>query len=144
MRRTGHSIATVALIVATLVHAETPVSVLPTVDLENIYPYLVWTSTEGHDENHPDGFRYKLLSVRSADSRTVEFALIRELTDGTKIVALHARGPLAPFGETATALVSDFSKRFHVEFTRIDLSDVRDLDEFRQRATALGWDVSSP
>ena len=125
-----------------LVSAETPVGILPTIDFRETFPYLAWISTEGQDEKYPDGFRYKLLSVRTADSETVEFAMIRELHDGTKIVALHARGPLAPFGETATAMVNDFSRRYDVEFTRTDLSDVRDLEEFRQRATALGWDVS--
>jgi hypothetical protein len=122
--------------------AGTPADVLPSIDFRAVFPYLAWLSTEGHDDKYPDGFRDKLLSVRSADSQTVEFALIRELSDGTKTVALHARGPLSPFGETATALVNDFSRRYAIRFERIDLTDVRDLETFRARAAGLGWDVS--
>ena len=138
--RGGLAVALLALAMAA--PAGTPASVLPLIDFREVFPYLAWLSTEGHSDKYPDGFRYKLLSVRTADAKTVEFALIRVLHDGTEMVALHARGPLEPFGESATALVRDFSRRTGVEFRRIDLTDVRDPETFRAKAADLGWDLS--
>ena len=71
--------------------AETPVSPLPVVDFRQWFPWLVWVSTEGHDAEYPDGFRYKVLSERDADSKLVDFVLMRQLHDGSKIIAIHAR-----------------------------------------------------
>ena len=119
--------------------AETPVSPLPTIDFKETFPWKVWVSSEGHAPEYLSGFRYKLLSVRSADSRTVEFVLIREIPPDKKIVALHAKGPLAGFDDTAVKLLETVGKKFNMTFQVFDLSDVHTFEEFQTRASDLGW-----
>jgi len=124
------------------VQADTPVSVLPAIDFASHFPWLVWVSSEGHDSEYPSGFRYKLISVRTADSSTVEFALVRQLTDGTKIVAIHAKGPLSKFDESSTRLLETMSRSVNVTFQRFDLRDVRDLAGLNNKIREYGWDAS--
>jgi hypothetical protein len=137
-----------ALILATLAGrsggADAPISVLPTVDFKDTFPHMVWVSSEGRDAEYPAGFRYKLLSVRSGDSRTVEFALVRELTGGDKIVALHAKGPLSKFNDAANGIVDDFSSLFSITFEKFDLSEIRTFEDFEARTKELGWIVDAP
>jgi hypothetical protein len=119
--------------------AETPVSPLPTVDFKDTFPWKVWVSSEGHDAEYPSGFRYKLLSVRSGDSQIVEFVLIREIPPDTKIIALHAKGPLAAFDKAAAKLLDNYARMFKITFQQFDLSDVHNFAEFQSRASQLGW-----
>jgi hypothetical protein len=134
------AIAIFALVGLKPLLAATPASPLPTVDFKDIFPWKVWVSSEGHDAEYPSGFRYKLLSVRSGDSRTVEFVLVRELADGNKIIAIHAKGPLAGFDAAAAKLLDNFTQRFKITFQQFDLSDVHTFTEFQARASDLGWD----
>lgn len=139
-------VAVTALLSAQFVRAATPVSPLPAIDFKQTYPWLVWVSSEGHDAEYPKGFRYKLLSVRSADSQSVEFVLLRELPDGSKTIALHARGPLDKFEDAVAKMLDNFAKKFGVTFQRIDLRDVHDFSGFKERANDLGWtaEANSP
>ena len=133
-------IAIFALAILRPVLGETPVSPLPTIDFKDTFPWKVWVSSEGHDAEYPSGFRYKLLSVRSADSQTVEFVLVREVPPGKKIIALHAKGPLARFDEAAAKLLDTFAQKFNITFQKFDLTDVHNFEEFQTRARGLGWD----
>ncbi len=124
--------------------AETLVSPLPTVNFKDTFPCKVWVSSEGRDSTYPAGFHYKLLSVRSGDSTTVDFALVRELPDGSKVIAIHAKGPLAKFDVTAAHMLDTLSKSLHITFQLFDLCDVYTLEEFQTRAGGLGWQVYVP
>jgi len=123
--------------------AETPVSPLPVVDFRQWFPWLVWVSTEGHDAEYPDGFRYKVLSERDADSKLVDFVLMRQLHDGSKIIAIHAKGPLDKFDQTASEMVDHLGKKLGVTFQRFDLRDVKTFEEMRDRAKSFGWDAEA-
>lgn len=122
--------------------ADTPASVLPAVDFESYFPWLVWISSEGHDSEYPSGFRYKLISVRTADSSVVEFVLVRELSDGTKVIALHAKGPLAKFDESSARLLETMGRSVNVTFQKFDLRGVRDLAGLNDKIREFGWESS--
>jgi hypothetical protein len=124
------------------VQADTPISVLPVIDFESYFPWLVWISSEGHDSEYPSGFRYKLISIRTADSSTIEFALVRQLTDGTKIIAIHAKGPLSKFDESSARVLETMSRSVNVTFQRFDLRDVKDLASLNDKIREYGWDSS--
>ena len=134
-------LAALAVVALRALPAQTLASPLPTVDFKGTFPWKIWVSSEGHDSTYPAGFHYKLLSVRSADAMTVDFALIRELPDGSKIVAIRAKGPLATFDMSAAHVVETLSKSLNITFQLFDLSDIRTAEEFRARASGLGWGV---
>ena len=117
-----------------------PVGVLPAIDFKAYFPYLVWASSEGHDSEFPAGFRYKFLSERNADSTTVEFALVRELADGTKTIALRGHGALAGFDKTGQDVVDKLGRSLGVTFERFDLREVRDFEEFKEKSREFGWE----
>ncbi len=146
MKISTRSIILVTLALAALrsLPAQTPVSALPIVNFKDTFPWKVWVSSEGRDSTYPAGFHYKLLSVRNADSTIVDFALVRELPDGSKVVAIHANGPLAKFDATTAHVLETLSKSFNITFQLFDLSDVRTFEEFQTRAADLGWGVYGP
>jgi hypothetical protein len=118
MKRTARLVvvAIFALVGLRPLLAATPVSPLPSLDFKGTFSWKVWVSSEGHDAEYFSGFRYKLLSVRSGESRTVEFVLVRELAGGKKIIALHAKGPLVGFDDAAAQLLDTFTQRFKITF----------------------------
>jgi hypothetical protein len=137
----GVVVAALAFLLAHPARAETRVSPLPVVDFKQWFPWLVWVSSEGHDAEYPDGFIYKVLSERDADSKLVDFVLVRQLHDGSKIVAIHAKGPLDKFDATASAMVEHLGKPLGITFQRFDLRDVKTLEDLRERARSFGWDA---
>ena len=113
---------------------------LPVVDFVDVYPHLIWVSTEGRDAEYPQGFRYKLVSVRREVSQAVEFVLIREVTGGTKVVAIHATGPASKFEETTKGVLERLGAKLGISFERYDLRDVRSFEQFRAKVSAFGWE----
>jgi hypothetical protein len=135
-------VAFLAQLAMRVAHADTPVGILPTIDFKAYFPWLVWVSSEGHDAEFPAGFRYKLLSERSADSSTVEFALVRELPDGTKTVAIRGSGPLSKFDDASKRIVETMSRSVRVTFQRYDLRGVHDFAELQEKMRDFGWETS--
>ena len=133
-------VALLMLLTMRIGHAAEPVGVLPNIDFQSYFPYLIWASSEGHDAGYPAGFRYKLLSERNADSTTVEFALVRELPDGTKTIALRGHGALAGFDKTGQDMVEQLGRSLGVTFERFDLREVHNLEEFREKSREFGWE----
>ena len=112
-------VALLVLLTMRVGQANEPVGILPTIDFKAYFPYLVWVSSEGRDAGYPAGFRYKFLSERNADSTTVEFALVRELPDGTKTIALRGHGALAGFDKTGQDVVDKLGQSLGVTFLRL-------------------------
>jgi len=112
---------------------------LPVVDFTSTFPWLVWVSSEGHDSEYPAGFVYKILTVRSADSTTGEIVLIRQLHDGTKSVAIHAKGALGGIESACQSIADKFSALFKITFQKFDLRDVHDASELQARVKQFGW-----
>lgn len=112
---------------------------LPAVDFATVYPHLVWVSTEGRDAEYPAGFRYKLLSVKRGEQ--VEFVLIRDVANGTKTIAMHAKGAISKFEGAASGMLSRLGTKFDVSFERFDFREITSVEEFKKLAAKIGWDV---
>jgi hypothetical protein len=65
---------------------------------------------------------------------------VRQLHDGSKTIAIHAKGPLDKFEHTASEMVDHLGKKLGITFQRFDLRDVKDLAELKDRATSFGWE----
>jgi hypothetical protein len=54
------------------------------IDFEKTFPQVFWTSNWGEDADCPEGFRYKVFSVRKEPASDFEVVLVHELRDGSK------------------------------------------------------------
>ncbi len=117
-------------------------SALPTIDFTTTFPWIMWVSSEGHDNEYPAGFVYKILTVRNADWTNGELVLVRQLHDGSKVVAIHAKGTLKGFDGAGQSIADKFSAMFHITFQRFDFRDSHTFEEFREEAQKNGWSVS--
>jgi hypothetical protein len=113
---------------------------LPAIDFSNVYPHLIWVSSEARDRDQPDGFRYKLLSVRHEACQTVEFVIVRENHLGDRARVIHARGPVHSFEATTESVLAHLGQNAGVTFELYDLRDACDLERFRAKLSAFGWE----
>jgi len=112
-------------------------------DFTHTFPHVFWVSSVGCDEQSPDGFRYKVLTMRREPDMTIELMLLREALDGTKIKVAHMQAPLDKFGATDD-MVQQLGRDTSVTFERFDLSALRTFDKFKARAIEIGWDYHAP
>ena len=112
-------------------------------DFIHTFPHVFYVSSIGRDEASPDGFRYKVLTVRREPDMIVELILLRESLDGTKTKVAHMQAPLHKFGATDD-MVRQLGQDTSVTFERFDLSALRTFDEFKARAIEIGWDYHAP
>jgi hypothetical protein len=112
---------------------------LVTYDFVNRFPHVGWISNWSSDDQYPNGFRYKVLTVRHESERKIEVVLVMEEADGNKIERLRLDVAAGAFDKTVRSLVAKLAVRFRVEFEEHDLSDVRTADEFDERVEELGW-----
>jgi hypothetical protein len=110
-------------------------------DFVRTFPHLFWTSGWGHDQEFPNGFRYKVLSVREEPSGDFQIALIRELRDGTKEEMQRFSAPHDKFAASED-LIRMLEQDLAIKFDRVDLSAVRTFEEFQAKSRAIGWEVS--
>jgi len=116
---------------------------LPVIDFVKVYPHMIWVSSEGRDQEYPQGFRYKLLSVRRDDTQTVEFVLLREVPGQAKVVAIHAEGPVSKFEQSTRGVLDRLGRKLNISFEQFDLRAVTNFDEFNAKIAAFGWSSSS-
>ena len=112
-------------------------------DFVSTFPHVIWVSSVGRDTKAPQGFRYKLLTMRKEPDMTIDIIFLRETVDGRKDVLSAKRGPLSTFG-MLDGVVEQLGRDKQVTFERFDLSQVRSLDEFRTRALEAGWETWHP
>jgi hypothetical protein len=113
---------------------------LPAIDFSEVYPHLIWVSTEVRDRDNPGGFRYKLLSVRHEQIQMVEFVIVRENHLGERARVIHARGPVENFEATSADVLAHLGQNAGVTFDLYDLRDACDLERFRAKLSAFGWE----
>ena len=110
-------------------------------DFEQTFPHVFWTSGWGTDGEYPDGFRYKVLSMRREPSGDFEVVLVHESRDGYKTEMQHWSVPAGSFDASAE-MIQMLEQEFGVTFDRVDMSDVRTFEEFEARSRQIGWEVS--
>lgn len=111
------------------------------IDFEGSFPHIFWSSSWGQDSEFPDGFRYKVLSVRHEPGGDLEVVLLQELRDGTKTEMQRFSVPSDKF-EASAEMIHMLGEQLGVTFDRVDLSGVRTFEEFETRSREMGWDVS--
>jgi hypothetical protein len=117
---------------------------LPIVDFDRYFPHLVAVSQEMHVKGIAGSIQYKFIEIRDEQQHVVIVALTRHdsLKDGFEIVFV-ARGPIENSEAALRKTVDGFSKKENVQFEFVDLRDVKTLEEFKLRATALGWGIQA-
>lgn len=123
--------------------ARSQVEGMPTVDFQRYFPHLFAVSDLQKNEQYPDGVQYKFLTVRDEQEQTVIIALVRRTGKETVKRLLLAKGPIGTSEVAINKAVQSFSAREKVTFEIIDLRDVRTMDAFSKKSTALGWDSES-
>lgn len=110
-------------------------------DFERTFPHVFWTSAWGRDDELPDGFRFKVFSIRHAPAGDFEVVLLQELRDGTKTEMQHWSVPADKF-DASTEMIQMLEERFGVTFDRVDMSGICTFKEFEARSRQIGWEVS--
>src|SRR4030095_12286451 len=103
---------------------------LVTYDFVACFPHVGWISTWSSDAQYPNGFRYKILTVRHDPERKIEVVLVMEEVSGNMRWRLRLDVAAGAFDRTVRSLVAKLAVRFKIEFEEHDLSDVRTADEF--------------
>ena len=94
------------------------------VDFERTFPHVFWTSGWGQESEFPDGFRYKVFSVRQEPSGDFEVVLLQELRDRTKTEMPRWSVPSDKF-DARTEMIQRLEEQFGVTFDRVDMSSIR-------------------
>ncbi len=117
---------------------EAPQSLI-TLDFATLFPHKYWVSDWSKDESYPEGFRYKILSVRDEAAAALEMAIVLEQPGGNKKVLKSLEGDLQVMEHTAKVFVERLAEEYGIEFDEFDFSFVRTFEDFERRAKEAGW-----
>ena len=81
-----------------------------------------------------------MFSVRREAKGDFEFVLVQESRDGTKTKLRRWAVPLRA-AEASDRLINALEEQLGVVFERVDMADVRTIEEFERRCRAAGSDV---
>lgn len=111
-----------------------------TIDFRTRFPHKHWVSSWSKDEQYPQGFRYKLLSVRPEPGGLIELVVVLEDASGAKTEM--SRLDVSPFAldRTAATFTEGLGEEYDIDFTELDLTMVRSEPEFERRVKEAGWD----
>lgn len=108
-------------------------------DFSSLFPHKFWVSTWSRDEQFPDGFRYKLLSVRQESAGLIQLIVLIEEEDGAKTEMSRLEVSPSAFDRTANTFIHGFIESYEIEFTELDLSNVRTAEEFERLVAESSW-----
>ena len=117
---------------------------LTTLDFATRYPHKYWISDWSKDETYPDGFRYKLLSMRPDPGDFIELLLVLEQSGGEKTVMKHLDVAPSAFDRTAQTFVEGLAEAYGLDFELLDLSAIRTSEEFGRVVAEAGWHEVEP
>jgi hypothetical protein len=112
---------------------------LVTYDFATCFPHVSWISNWSSDDQYPNGFRYKILTVRHDPRCKIEVVVVMEDADGGKIERVRLDVATEAFDRIVRSLVAKLAARFELDFEEHDLSDVRTADDFETKIRDLGW-----
>jgi hypothetical protein len=117
---------------------------LTTLDFATRFPHKYWISNWAKDDTYPDGFRYKVLSVRAEPDDFIELLLVLERPGGEKTVMKHLDVAPSAFDRTAQTFVEGLTEAHGLDFEPLDLSAIRTSEEFERIVTEAGWHEVEP
>jgi len=111
------------------------------IDFTNTFPYIDWISNWGHNEEYPDGFRYKVLSLITEPQLGVEAVLVRELRDGTKTEISRFCGSAEKLVAIEDA-VHEMGEKLCVDFERFDMRQCRTFEDYKTKVASLNGHIA--
>ena len=120
--------------------ARSQIQGVPALDFQRYFPYLIAVSEVQKSENYPEGVQYKFITVRDEQEKMVIIALIRRESPDHVSRLLLGQGPIDNAEQAMKSTVAKFSENVHLKFEFVDLSDVRNADDFLAKGTVLGWE----
>ena len=111
-----------------------------TIDFRTRFPHKYWVSSWSKDEQYPQGFRYKLLSVRPEPDGLIELVVVLEEASGTKSEMTRLDVSPSALDRTAATFTEGLSEEHGIDFSELDLSKVCSEREFERRVKEAGWD----
>lgn len=109
------------------------------IDFATRFPHKFWVSSWSKDEQYPEGFRYKLLSVRPKPDGLIELVVLLEDASGAKSEMSRLDVSPSALDRTAATFTDGLSEEHNIEFTELDLTKTRTASEFERRVKAAGW-----
>ena len=109
------------------------------IDFRTRFPHKYWVSSWAKDEQYPEGFRYKLLSVRPEPDGLIELVVVLEEASGVKSEMNRMDVSPSALDRTAAIFTDGLAEEYKIEFTELDLTKVRTESEFERRVKAAGW-----
>jgi hypothetical protein len=110
-----------------------------TIDFRTRFPHKYWVSSWSKDEQYPQGFRYKLLSVRPEPDGLIELVVVLEEASGAKTEMKRLDVSPSALDRTAATFTEGLGEEYDIEFTELDLTKVRTEREFERRVKEAGW-----
>jgi len=105
------------------------------------FPHIFWFSGWTSNSLWPNGFCYKVLSVRDEFASRVEVVVLLEESDGNKHEMYRFSIPAIQTRGTVEFLIGDLSRRHGLRFEEQDYSGVRThpalLKEIRKRKRSI-------
>jgi hypothetical protein len=113
-------------------------------DFNRWFPQVFWVSDWKEDRSYPDGYRYKVLSVRDAEAERAEVVVVLEERSGHKVEMSRVAGPLADVRTMGSHFTEGLAIRFGLVFEEQDFSSANSQDAFDALAKQHGWAMSEP
>lgn len=113
---------------------------VPALDFQRYFPHLIAVSEVQTTADYPEGVQYKFITVRDEREKIVTIALIRKEGPDHVSRLLLAQGPIDRAERAMRNTVAKFSENVHLKFEFVDLRDIRNMDDFLAKGTALGWE----
>jgi len=137
--------ALVFLALALLIHASgsSQIPGLPVIDFQRYFPHIVAISEEKADRAFPNGVQYKFLTVRDEEEKVVILALTRREGVDRLVRVFLASGPIENSEATLRSAVAKFSSTVQLKFEIVDLRELRTVEAFQAKASALGWGLEA-
>jgi hypothetical protein len=108
-------------------------------DFARRFPHKFWVSSWAKDDQYPEGFRYKLLSVHPEPEGLIEFVVLLEQRSGEKTELKRLEVSPSAFNRTANIFTEGLAEEYKIQFEELDASQVRTESQFREVALAAGW-----
>jgi hypothetical protein len=83
--------------------------------------------------------QWKFITIRDEQDRVVWVALTRREGSNRLVRSFLAKGPVETSESAFRGAVAKFSEAEHIKFEIIDLRDMRTFDQFKERASDIGW-----
>ena len=110
------------------------------IDFSRTFPHKYWISNWSSDESYPQGFRYKLMSIRMEPENKVQFVILLQEKNGDKHEFSRTTYSSLDFFERASlSMVNGLESEFQIDFELQDFSKIRTEHEFAELAAQFGW-----